>query len=103
MIDTKLVMSMLSVEEFVQWHNEPHDDVCMDIDDESGRQAVSDEEIMSLVLALTGCCDAADFVRLSDYQQMECAKELQSAGASIRQIARVTGGGKGRVERWLKQ
>ena len=103
LIDTKLVMSMLDAEEYVRWHHEPNDDACMDVDDDRGRQAVSDADVMELLTKLTGCHDAAGFVRLPEYQQMLCAKELQAAGASIRQIGRLTGCGKSRVERWLKR
>lgn len=103
LIDTKLVVSMLDAEQFVRWHNELNDDICLDIDDDSGRQVVSDADVMAVLTKLTGCHDATDFVRLSEYQQILCVKELQAAGASIRQIGRVTGCGKSRVERWLKR
>lgn len=47
LVDSGLVMSMLDEEEFVRWHREPNDDVCLDVEDETGRQALDDADVIN--------------------------------------------------------
>ena len=102
LIDSKLVMTMLDASEFVLWHRQSNDDVCLDVDDVS-RQPVSDRDIVRLIAEITGSAEIEDFVRLPDHRQISCVLKLYSVGASIRQISRLTGWNKNRVERLLKQ
>ena len=102
LIDSKLVMTMLDASEFVLWHRQSNDDVCLDVDDVS-RQPVSDRVIVRLIAEITGSTEIEDFVRLPDHRHISCVLKLYLAGASIRQISRLTGWNKNRVERLLKQ
>jgi REP element-mobilizing transposase RayT len=62
----------------------------------------SDEEAMELMEEVCGAHLSARFQMLSDSQQEKAVQELGRKDVSIRQLARITGLGKGLVERWVK-
>ena len=99
-VDTALAMSMLDMEEFVQWNHEENNDVFLDIDNQC-KHILSDQQAMALLLRSSNCDNITDFLRLPKNVIISTAENLYAAGASIRQISRLTGCSKSQVARWL--
>lgn len=67
------------------------------------KQRMSDEEAMKLLKEASGVLSSGTFQRLPKQEQCRSAGELLKQGASIRQVARITGLSKGVVEMWRKR
>ena len=67
------------------------------------RQRLDDGEAMALLKEAGGVDSSGAFQRLPKQEQRRVVGALLEKGASIRQIARITGLGKGVVEAWRKQ
>ena len=59
----------------------------------------SDEEAWRVIKELTGTSNASEFQRLDRECQREALKELKDLGASVRQLQRLTGLGRGLIQR----
>ena len=99
-IDAKLVISMLNEDEFVQWHRQDNEDAFLDVE-VTVRRAISDECAAEILCQYSECNHISEFARLPKEKQTFAVKKAYDAGGSIRQISRLTGCSKGRVERWL--
>ena len=87
----------MELEEIV---NEPlADDVnCLDIEG-SSRLRPSDDQVWMLIKDRTGVIHSSAFQKLDDIQKQEILIELKENGASLRQLERLTGIGKGVIHR----
>ncbi len=101
LIDTRLVMSMLDADAFVEWHAQESDGDFLDVK-ETVRRAISDEQAVELLQQHSECSHLSEFARLLKEKQILAVKKTYEAGGSIRQISRLTGCSKGCVERWLR-
>lgn len=64
---------------------------------------LSDEEAMEVLKEASGVSSSGAFQRLPKEEQRRAVCGLLEQGSSIRQVARITGLGKGVVEAWRKQ
>jgi REP element-mobilizing transposase RayT len=67
------------------------------------RQTCSDQKARRLLEDVCGARNVSEFQKVDKDTQKMVIPKLRTAGASIRQIARITGLSKGRVERWNKK
>lgn len=71
-------------------------DVCfLDNDKEKPRLGLSDEQTWQEIMRLTGVTNSSDFQKLDKDQQRETLSILKDSGASVRQLQRLTGLGRG--------
>jgi REP element-mobilizing transposase RayT len=71
--------------------------------EKKGRKArYSDEDASLVVREICGASTVSQFQRLNRGKQRDAVMNLRTRGMPIRQLARVTGLGKGIVERWAK-
>ena len=94
--DTSFGLSMLPLQEFVEFHRQPNDDQCLEIDD---KKRLTDEDARVLILKIAKCRNAAEFQQLKKPERDECIRKLHDKGISIRQISRLTGISK-RIVEW---
>lgn len=75
------------------------DDVnCLDMEEPSkGRP--SDDQVMILIKEMTGATSSSAFQQLPEEIKRETLKELKNKRASLRQLERLTGIGKGIIHR----
>ena len=98
--DTRTVLNRIPFPELEVWVNEPlPDDVyCLDIEGTSRRRP-SDDQVMTLIKTKTGTTDSSAFQQLDDAIKQQVFLELKDCGASLRQLERLTGIGKGVIHR----
>ena len=84
-----------------EWVNEPlPDDACyLDGDEEQAFNRYSDEEAWKVIKELTSTSNASEFQKLDRERQREALRELRDLGASVRQLQRLTGLGRGLIQR----
>ncbi len=83
-----------------QWVNDPLDDdvYCLDIEG-SSRRRPSDDQIWLKIKDQTGVTNSTSFQQLDENKRIEMFLELKDSGASLRQLERLTGIGKGVIHR----
>ena len=94
--ETDFALSMLPMEQFLDYHREENEDQCLEI---SLDNRITDEEVKALILRLTNCKNVAEVQLLDRNVRNDCIQKLHKKGASIRQISRLTGLSKKIVER----
>ena len=57
------------------------------------------EEAWKVIKELTGTANASEFQKLHRERQREALRELRDLGASVRQLQRLTGLGRGLIQR----
>ena len=79
-----------------QWVNDPLDDdvYCLDIEG-SSRRRPSDDQVWLKIKDKTGVTNSTSFQQLDENKRNEIFLELKDCGASLRQLERLTGIGKG--------
>ena len=82
-------------------HHEPlPSDACyLDGDEEQAFNRYSDEEAWKVIKELSGTSNASEFQKLDRERQREALSELRGLGASVRQLQRLTGLGRGLIQR----
>jgi len=100
-VDIRFALSMLPLDEFISFSNEPNSDKCLEII-LSKRNAVTDEQAKEIITKVSRCKSVAEFQSLEDIKKERFLKKIYDKGASIRQISRLTGISKGLVEKYLK-
>ena len=82
-------------------HHEPlPSDACyLDGDEEQAFNRYSDEEAWKVIKELSGTSNASEFQKLDRERQREALRELRGLGASVRQLQRLTGLGRGLIQR----
>ncbi|OQB14536.1 MAG: Transposase IS200 like protein [Firmicutes bacterium ADurb.Bin193] len=93
-IDTDFVFNMLSLNEFIKFHNETNNDKCLEIIEV---RRINDEIAKSMIYKVSKCKNPSEFQALDLYKRDKYIKILKENGLSIRQIERLTGINRGIV------
>lgn len=101
--NTQTVLNRIPFTELEAWVNEPlpEDVYCLDIEGNSRRRP-SDDQIWTLIKEKTGVTNNSAFQQLDNDTKQQVFLELKDCGASLRQLERLTGIGKGVIHRiWI--
>ena len=98
--DTNTVLKRIPFQDLEEWVNEPlADDVfCLDIEG-SSRRRPSDDQIWKKIMEMAGVTNSSAFQQLEESKKQEVFMKLKDSGASLRQLERLTGIGKGVIHR----
>lgn len=98
--NTQTVLHRIPFDELETLVNDPlSDDIgCIDIEDPS-RSRPSDDQVWQEIIKLTGVTNASAFQQLPDELRRAALLELKESRASLRQLSRLTGIGKGVIHR----
>ena len=66
---------------------------------EKPRYRLSDDQVWQQIIKLTGVTNSSDFQKLNKDKQRETLRTLLDIGASVRQLQRLTGLGRGIIQR----
>ena len=94
-VETKFVFSILTEEQFIDYHNQQNDDQCMEMEEHF---RLTDDEAKAIIRKTTKCKTITEFQALDAEKRNEYIRKLHSKGLSIRQISRLTGISKKIVE-----
>jgi hypothetical protein len=99
--DTKTVLNRIPFKDLDEWVNEPlPDDVnYLDNDNEKPRLRLSDDQVWQHIIELTEVRSSSDFQKLDRDKQRESLRTLRDMGASVRQLERLIGLGRGLIQR----
>ena len=97
-VDT--VLNRIPFEDLDALINEPlADDInCLDIEDPSKRRP-SDDQVWQMIIEKSGVTNASAFQQLNEEVKREVLRELKKHGASHRQLERLTGIGRGVIQK----
>lgn len=98
LIDTDFTLNILDRERFEEFHCQECENVYMDINERPNR--LTDEQAWEIIKRISKCSSASEFKQLEAGVRNDCIRKLRKEGLSIRQISRLTGVGKGIVERF---
>lgn len=96
-VDINFAFSILSKDELIKFNNEKNSDICLDIDEQKFR--LSDNDAMKIIKKITKCETSTEIQNMPPEQRDKCIRKLRQNGLSIRQISRLTGISKGRIEK----
>ena len=98
--DTQTVLNRIPYKELEEWVNDPLDDdvYCLDLEG-SSRRRPSDDQVWLKIQDKTGVTNSTSFQQLDENKRIEMFLELKGSGASLRQLERLTGIGKGVIHR----
>ena len=98
--NTQTVLNRIPFTDLEAWVNEPlpEDVYCLDIEGNSRRRP-SDDQIWNLIKEKTGVTNNSAFQQLDNDTKQQVFLELKDSGASLRQLERLTGIGKGVIHR----
>lgn len=84
-----------------EWVNDPLPDDAnyLDNDNEKPFLRLSDDQVWQHIMKLTGVRNSSDFQKLDRDKQKETLRTLRDMGASVRQLERLTGLGRGLIQR----
>ncbi len=89
--DTYSVLKRLDAENVYEWVTMPvNDDYILDVDSKTN-SVITDDELKSYIVGMTGLLTSHDISALTKPERNRIIKDLCNYGASVRQIARVTG------------
>ena len=95
LVDTVFVFSMMPKDEFIRYHQEDNNDICLEMDEHF---RLNDQDAKALIFKISKCKNANDFQLLEKKKRNACIHKLHQNGLSIRQISRLTGLSKKIVE-----
>jgi len=98
-IDTFFALDMTGLDEFIELHNSDKVENTEISFEKRGRPRTTDSEIKKVMNELCGCDNADIFFKFDAHDRNLFIKKLKESGASIRQISKLTGIGRGIVER----
>ena len=87
-VSTEFALSMLSKEEFVDFHNQENEDQCLEMEDNF---RLTDDEAKDIIKKITKCKTITEFQALDVEKRNIYIQKLHKNGLSIRQISRLTG------------
>ena len=98
--DTATVLRRVPFEQLNDLMNEmlPEDVRCIDIEDPS-RSRPSDDQVWQMIIEMTGVTNSSAFQTLENESKRMALKELKTKGASHRQLERLTGVGRGLIQK----
>ena len=89
--DTYSVLKRLDAENVYEWVTMPvNDDYILDVDSKTN-SVITDDDLKSYIVGMTGLLTSQDISALPKPERNRIIKDLCNYGASVRQIARVTG------------
>ena len=94
--DTTFALSILPMEQFLEFHATESEDKCLEIED---HYRLTDEDAKAIILKVSKCKNASEFQLLDSKKRNACIHALHERSLSIRQISRLTGLSKKLVER----
>lgn len=97
-IDYDFVYELLSADEFEKFNNQKNDDLCLELKEQVSIR-LTDEDAKQIIEKKTGCKTVEEFQRLQLNKQKMALIYFREKGMSIRQISRLTGISKGKIER----
>ena len=77
----------------------PNDISCLDNDNEKPNVRLSDDQVWQQIIELTSVTNSSDYQNLDKEIQRESLRKLLDLGASVRQLQRLTGLGRGIIQR----
>lgn len=77
----------------------PNDVCCLDNDNEKPNVRLSDDQVWQQIIELTSVTNSSDYQNLDKEIQRESLRKLLDLGASVRQLQRLTGLGRGLIQR----
>lgn len=97
---TQTVLNRIPFSELEEWVNKPlsGDVHCLDIEDPS-RKRPSDDQVWQMIMEKSGVTNASAFQQLNDEVKRDVLRELKEQGASHRQLERLTGVGRGVIQK----
>lgn len=95
--DTATVFLRMPFEELEAWVNEslPDDVGCLELEESESFRQFTDDRVWRYIEEMTGATNDAAFQQLNKEKQNIAIVELRTVGASVRQIERLTGIGRG--------
>ena len=99
--DTRTVLNRIPLNDLEAWVNDPLPDDAnyLDNDNEKPFLRLSDDQVWQRIIELTGVRNSSDFQKLDRDKQKETLRTLRDMGASVRQLERLTGFGRGLIQR----
>ena len=99
--DTETVLRRIPYADLEAWVNEPLPDDAhfLDNDDEKPKFRLSDDQVWQQLIKIAGVTCSSDFQKLDKTKQKEALGQLRELGASVRQLERLTGLGRGYIQR----
>ena len=99
--DTETVLRRIPYADLEAWVNEPLPDDAhfLDNDDEKPKFRLSDDQVWQQIIKIAGVTCSSDFQKLDKTKQKEALGQLRELGASVRQLERLTGLGRGYIQR----
>jgi len=96
-VDTYIALGIVTRDDFIHFHNLTENDSCLEVSEIRARP--TDEEVRKIITKEASCETATQFQALAIEDRDEALRKLKEAGASVRQVSRLTGISKGVVER----
>ena len=100
-VDRDLLYAFVSKEQFEEFNAKNTIETCLDLEEKKFVK-VTDEQAIKIIHKIANCKNIAEFQHLEEKQRIKYVQKLKVKGLSVRQISRLTGTGKGLVEKWLK-
>ena len=112
--DVNTVLNRITFKELDEWvrsssarllpqgrKNDPLGDniCCLDNDNEKPRYRLSDDQVWQQIIKQTGVQNSCSFQKLNKEIQREALRQLLDMGAPVRQLQRLTGLGRGLIQR----
>ena len=95
LVDTEFVLSMITKEEFIKFHEQESSEHCLDIEE---NYRLTDQEALEIIHKITKCKNSTEIQKLEKTKRNVFVHQLYLKGLSIRQICRLTGISKKIVE-----
>ena len=89
-VDTGFISDIMPIEQFKVFNSEDNSDKCLEMEDKSYVR-LTDEQAKRIIQMSSGCSNASEFQRLSEYDKEKYLIEFKNKGLSIRQASRLTG------------
>ena len=86
----KLIFQLMTKEEFIQFHREKVEDICLDIEEEE-KKRLTDEEVVDLLRKWNPGLEISGIKNLPRVKRNPVVADLLESGASYRQINQLTG------------
>lgn len=98
--DTQTVLNRIPYKELEEWVNDPLDDdvQCLEIEKKVFSKP-SDDQVWLMIKEQTGATSSTTFQQLADEIKRSILKQLKDSGASHRQLERLTGVGRGLIQK----
>ena len=98
--DVNIVLNRIPFKELEEWVNDPLDDdiQCLEIENKVYSKP-SDDQVWLLIKEQTGATSSTAFQQLADEIKRNILKQLKDSGASHRQLERLTGVGRGLIQK----